>query len=77
MEPMLYETRRKKIQDLSTAAEPKAHYPQAITDPLDKRGRGGPILKFVGAKTHGCWQEYSWSSSPFERSAAMATPPCS
>jgi hypothetical protein len=40
-------------QDRSTAAEPKAHDPQAITDLLDKWGRGGPILKLVGAKTHG------------------------
>jgi transposase-like protein len=72
----IYGWARGPAQALTDPWWPSAHS-NARGAPLDKRHGGNTILTGVGAKIHGEWQDYSWRSRPFERSAAMDTPPCS
>lgn len=46
-------------------------------DPLDKQHGWDTILRFVGMRIYDVGEHDSWSRSPFQRSSAMDTPPCS
>jgi hypothetical protein len=57
------------------AEQPQAHSCTRARLLLTRSG-GTLYSGIVAARTHGVGQGYSWSSSPFQRSAPMDTPPC-